>query len=96
MGTMQTDYEKEVRKFLLHLWSHGPLRLELANWTHVGKGKCGCVFEIRPTNTATPVFYLQPISWGHGCGLLSKNAPRNRARKDGTTRKRPSGNRKSL
>lgn len=96
MGTMQTDYEKETWKFMLHVLSNGPIRFKPSNGTYVGKGKCGCILEIRSENTPSPMCSMQPVSWGYGCGLLCKNVKGNRARKDAGTRKRSTKNRSSL
>ncbi len=96
MGTLQENYQNKVREFLLHLPCHPTKWVELAHWTYVGKGECGCLYEIRFENTASPMLQLQYKFGRKRCGLLRKDVSRNRPRGNEQTPTRQISNRESI
>jgi hypothetical protein len=96
LATLQTNNKDEVWQYVFHMPEGWAFRKQLAHRTYVAQGECGCVLEIRLTNTPSPMLSLQYKPWGKGCGLLPPHAKGNRSRSNGKARKRQTGNRKSV
>ena len=96
VGIMQTGYTNEAWKYLLHLPHNWTKWKQLAHGSFISKGKCGCVFEIRFTNTSSPMLQLQHKPRRTRSRLLRKNVKGNRARKNGRITKRQNSNSKSV
>ncbi len=88
MGRVQKNNKREIWELLLHMRDWPIDWEELAHGSHVAKGECGCIIEIRFTNPKAPMLQLQYKSWGKRCGFLQENVKGNRTRKNGGTRKR--------
>lgn len=95
VGTMQTNSENQIREYLLHMWKITADWEQLANGSYVGKSKCGCIFEIRPSHTKTTVRYLQSISRGPRCRFLPQDDSRDWPRTNGKVTARQASKRKS-
>lgn len=93
---MQKNYTEDLRKLMLHVRIDRINWEQLAHWTYVAEGLCGCKFEVRCPNTSPSMLQLQYKSWGKRCRLLQAYARRNRKGKDVDTRKRPPKNSKGL
>ena len=95
MGAVQANNQEQIREYVLHMRKITTSWEQLANGSYVGKSKCGCIFEIRPSHTKTTVRYLQSISRGPRCRFLPQDASRDWPRSNGATPKRQAGKRKS-
>jgi len=58
LGTMQTNNKKEIREYMLYMWSNFPFRLKSTHGAYVGKGKSRSFYEIRFKNTPPTVLQL--------------------------------------
>lgn len=47
LATLQRNYEKKIRKYLLHLFNTRTAREQLAHWTLICEGKPGSISKIR-------------------------------------------------
>lgn len=93
LGAMQANHKEEIREYVLHMRKITTDWKQLANGTYVGKSKCGCIFEVRPSHTKTTVRYLQSISRGPRCRFLPQDVTRNWLRSNGKTTTRPKSER---
>lgn len=96
LGTLQTDNSEEVWEHLLYVSPDKLIWKQLADWTHVGKGKSGSVFEVRLTSITPTVLQLQYKPRRSWSGLLRKDVTRNRGKRNDETPKRTLHNSKSI
>lgn len=80
VGALQIDYQAEIRKFLLHLWTKGTGGVQLAYWPLVVKGLPWGEIEIRFEDFEAAMLQLQYKPRRNGGGLLRKNVKGNRGK----------------
>src|ERR1039458_9773760 len=95
MGTLQTYNKSQIRKHLLHMRSYCFEWKQSTDGTYVGKSQCGCIFEVRFTDTPNTMRSVQLVSRGKGCRFLQANGRGNWTECYACARKRQASNGKS-
>ena len=95
VGAVQADYQKEVRKLLLYMWTKSFGEVELAYWPYVGQGFTQCQLEIRFKDFASAMLSLQYQPRRKRSRLLRPNVKGNRPRSNGKTGSRSQSKRQS-